>query len=136
MTDYTLGEVIDERIRYLIERIPACHEISVSKVYEGKYVDVSFQNQQNILNYVPTNVSANVGDTGVLVFLDGDINQPFCILAGKGADLSDYYTKEEIDEMIKDIDLKDYVKKRDVQFKVSLEDNGTAIFMLDVGDGF
>ena len=50
----------------------------------------------------------------------------------------DEYTREEIDEMISggSVDLKQYVKKADVDLKFSLEDNGTIIFGIDVGDGF
>lgn len=53
---------------------------------------------------------------------------------------TDVYTKGEVDEKINNIphggDLEGYVKKSDVDIEVSLEDNGTIAFKLDLGDGF
>ena len=52
-------------------------------------------------------------------------------------DRSQSYSKEEIDEIIGgSVDLSKYVKKEDVDLKFSLEDNGTIIIGIDVGDGF
>lgn len=52
-------------------------------------------------------------------------------------DVSQVYSKEEIDNLIGgSADLSKYVKKEDVDLKFSLEDNGTIILGLDVGDGF
>lgn len=49
-----------------------------------------------------------------------------------------YYDKSEIDVLIGSSggsgDLSEYVKKSDVSFTVSLEDNGTIVFNLGIGE--
>lgn len=136
MSDKTFGGLIDDRIDYLIQQMPTNQEVLILKSYdEGYFVDIQIKDSQTIIKYVPSNVPGKTGDNGVLVFLNGDINKPFCILGG--ADLSNYYTKSEVDDLITgDKDLEDYVKKADVRLKFDLEDNGTMIIGIDVGDGF
>lgn len=134
MSDPTLGELIDSRVDYLLDQLPANQEVIVTGVYDDNYVNVRTKNDNEIVTYIPVNTPGRVGDEGVLIFLNGDINQPFCLI---GADLSNYYTKKEVDDLITgDKDLEDYVKKSDVRLKFDLEDNGTIIIGIDIGDGF
>ena len=76
----------------------------VTKSYDGNYVDVVFDNGGN-LNYVPSNVRGSVGDVGVIVYLNGNINNPFVILSGKGGDSpvsEEYVKKNEVDIVLMD----------------------------------
>lgn len=106
--------------------------VSIVRGYEKEICDIHVNDE--VLKNIQCSSLANAGDNALLVYLNGDPNQPFVLLF---TDLSKYYTKDEIDEMIGgEIDLKRYVKKEDVKLQFSLEDNGTIIFGIDVGDGF
>ena len=78
--DETLGGLIDHRISYLIDQLPANQEVTVTGVYDGNFVDVQPGNRDEILTYIPTNTPGKIGDEGVLIFLNGDINNPFVML--------------------------------------------------------
>ena len=73
----TIGGLIDHRINYLIDQLPVNRICKVLNVYDNGYVDIQTDNGE-ILEYIPSN-KAN-GDNGVLIFLNGDINAPYCII--------------------------------------------------------
>lgn len=75
---------------------------TITKIYDENYVDVLFENGES-LKFIPCNIKGEVNDTGIVVFLNGDVNSPFVILAGKdggGGDLSNYYTKSQINTIL------------------------------------
>ena len=92
---------------------------SILKDYGNSYVDVKLTNNGSILKYVKCIGNRKIGRTGIVLFLDGDDNSPVFITSGADGGT---------------VDLSDYVKKEDVSFTVSLEDNGTMIFNLGVGE--
>ena len=81
MAEKTLAEEIITMIKTEANNNPAPVTCTVTKSYSDAHVDINVND--GILNYIPSNITGNVGDTGIVVFIDGDINNPFVILSSQ-----------------------------------------------------
>lgn len=110
-----------------------CEVVTINKVYPNNTCDIN--TSKGVLRNVRCSGSVDNNKQGLLMFEDGKQDKPFVLLFN---DLKDYYTKEEVDDLISGgtIDLKKYVKKEDVNLKFNLESNGYITIGIDVGDGF
>lgn len=120
MAERTLADEISAIARYEVNQIPVNKLGRITKNYPNSdFVDIELLNG-DILNYVQCIGSADVDKIALVVFTDGKNENPFVI------------TSSETGE----IDLRDYVKKADVQLKFDLEDDGTMRIGINVGGGF
>lgn len=121
MTDKTLGDEIVILVDDRISRLPVTRIGVINKIYKENFIDINLNNE--ILTYVKCFGNPKFGDNCIILFMNNDFNNPIAICEdiGGGGDTPE---------------LKDYVKKEDVDLKFSLEDNGQVIIGLDIGDGF
>ena len=107
MVEKSLGELIDTRINYLINQQPVNLEGIIVKVYTDSFVDV--QTEKGLVSYIKCIGTANNGNTGIIVFIDGDLNKQIFICKsddGGSGDLSEYVRKTDLIDKTKfDIDL-------------------------------
>lgn len=131
----TIADEILVIVKNEIKQIPTPIPAKITKIYDDiDYADILLDTSNEILKYVRVIGDNHIGVFGVCIFINGDYTTPLFVA---DADLSNYYTKSEVDDLITgDKDLDDYVKKADVRLKFDLEDNGTVILGIDVGDGF
>lgn len=74
-------------------------EVKITKVYTDGFIDVTFTNGEFF--HIKCNGSAKVGDAGVVIFIDNDTNNPFCLIGGSGSgDLSNYVTKQLLNNIL------------------------------------
>ena len=108
----SLAEEIEILIDSKISNIPFTLYCKIIKVYSDNYVDV--ETDLGGFSYIKNiGENASVGDDGLIIFIDGNSNKPVCI--GGKVNLSNYYTKKQIDDIISGgADLGDYVKKVDL----------------------
>lgn len=118
MVERTLGDEIVILVEDCISKLPANIQGTVKKIYSNGFVDITTNDGE--FQYIECIGSANINSKGIITFVNNDNASPvfICESTGGGGDLSEY------------------VKKSDVKLKIDLEDNGTIVFGLDIGDGF
>lgn len=101
MTEKTLADEIITIVKSVSNNNPPPETVTITKTYEDNYVDIQFEDG-GTLNYVPSNAKGSKNDIGVCVYLNGNIGNPFIILAGKGGDtpVGDYVTEEELNMIL------------------------------------
>lgn len=105
----TLAEEIITIIQSEANNNPAPVTGIVKKVIDEDHIDINLNG--DVLKYVPCNKGCTVGDAGIVVFLDGELSNPYFF-----SNLGGFYTRDEIDEIVEeiisgDIDLTKYVSK-------------------------
>ena len=89
----TLAEEIITIIQSEANNNPAPLSAIVKKVIDENHIDINLNG--DVLKYVPCNKGCTVGDAGILVFLDGELSNPYFF-----SNLGGFYTRDEIDELI------------------------------------
>lgn len=100
MVERTLADEITLIVDSRIAELPSNLECIISKVYENGFVDVNTEN--GVIEYVDCIGSAELNKKGLVLFLDTNFENAivFCESSGGGGDLSNYYTKIEINTML------------------------------------
>ena len=116
-----IGEQIETIVQSMTGNNNPPQVVTIRKGYDNNTADII--TKDGVLKNVRCSGKAEAGDNALLTYDNGDMQTPFVLLftgdgGGGGGDLTRY------------------VKKEDVDLKFSLEDNGTIIVGLDVGDGF
>lgn len=73
----TISGEIDIQISHLIQQIPSPTLCTITKIYSDDHVDV--ETSIGIMKYVPLIGYTKTGATGILIFIDNDLNNPYCI---------------------------------------------------------
>lgn len=113
MSNRTLADEIITIIEANANNNPAPVLATVTKVYTDNCIDARLSN--SVYKYIRT-IGEPVLDTNVvIVFTDEEVPVAVC----GNVDLSDYYTREEVDDIIEEIgsgeiDLSGYVKTEDL----------------------
>lgn len=96
----SLLEQIEAVVNDMTDNNTPSQLITVIKGYDEKVCDIETSN--GVLRNIPCSVLAEKGDEGLLVYPDGDGGKPFVLLfaSGGGGDLSNYYTKSEINAIL------------------------------------
>lgn len=110
MAEESIGGLIDSRIDFLIDQIPVNYIVVAKKNYVDNHVDVEIVSISSLLKYVPCNSPPKVGDEGILIFLEGNLNKPYCIfgdtnqkiLFPKKCEISNVYNNGLIDIRVDD----------------------------------
>nr|WP_294999887.1 hypothetical protein [uncultured Methanobrevibacter sp.] len=118
-----LSDVIQNQIDNTIRQLPVNQQCRIIKTYEDNFADIQITDTNDVLKYVEVIGENKTGVNGLLVFVNGELNNPVVITGGVIGEGGD-------------VDLKEYVKKKDVDLLFDLEDNGTITIGIDVGDGF
>ena len=84
MPEKTLGETIDDRTQYLINQLPVIEQCTVIKNYPNDPYHIDIQTENGILTYVPCLISNAIGHTGIVLYLNNNINQPIAIIEHRG----------------------------------------------------
>lgn len=119
--------------------------ITIRKAYTNNTADITTKG--GVLKNVRCSGKAEQGTAALLVYENGDMQSPFILLFHdiekqdvlvSGTNIKTINSESLLGSGNIDIggggDLSAYVKKEDVTFTVSLEDNGTMIFNLGIGD--
>ncbi|WP_407415830.1 hypothetical protein [Methanobrevibacter sp.] len=75
--DKTISDEIDIQIQHQIQQIPQPILCIIRKVYSDNHVDV--ETDMGVLNYIELMGYTKEGAKGILLFLDGSIDNPLCI---------------------------------------------------------
>lgn len=118
-----LSDVIQNQIDNTIRQLPVNQQCTIIKTYENNFADIQITDTNDVLKYVEVIGENETGVNGLLVFVNGELNNPVVITGGVSGEGGD-------------VDLKKYVKKKDVDLKFNLESNGYITIGLDVGDGY
>lgn len=78
MSENELIDQIDIRIKSLANNNPAPTRCIITQIYDDGRVDITINDET--LSYVEKIGTATVGETGIVLFLDGDFNNPFVIV--------------------------------------------------------
>ena len=133
MAERTLSSEIQTQIDHTLQQLPASQQGTIKKIYnDPTFVDI--QLDMGIVNYVKCIGTAEVGAEAVLFFLNNSHNEYIVITQ---TSIDENMLERIIEDLIgDDVDLKDYVKKKDVDLKFDLERNGYITIGINVGDGF
>ena len=97
----SLLEQIEAVVNDMTDNNTPSQLIKVIKGYDEKVCDIETSN--GVLRNIPCSVLAEKGDEGLLVYPDGDDGKPFVMIFtanGGGGDLSNYYTKTEVNNIV------------------------------------
>ena len=133
MAERTLSSEIQTQIDHTLQQLPASQQGTIKKIYnDPTFVDI--QLDMASVNYVKCIGTAEVGAEAVLFFLNNSHNEYIVITQ---TSIDENMLERIIEDLIgDDVDLKDYVKKKDVDLKFDLERNGYITIGINVGDGF
>ena len=84
MPEKTLGETIDDRTQYLINQLPVIETCTVIKNYTDDPYHIDIETPNGILTYVPCLNDNTIGHTGIVLYLNNNINQPIAIIEPRG----------------------------------------------------
>lgn len=84
MPEKTLGETIDDRTQYLINQLPVIEQCTVIKNYPDDPYHIDIETPNGILTYVPCLNDNTIGHTGIVLYLNNNINQPIAIIDNRG----------------------------------------------------
>ena len=123
MVERTLVDEIISIIHSEANNNPLPVKCTIHETYSNGLVDVLLENG-TILTYLPVIGSPQVGDTGVLLYLDDEKNNQIIITNGGGeVDLSNYIQKSSITGLVKNdgsIDSNDYVTSQELHENIPI----------------
>lgn len=96
-----LSDVIQNQIDNTIRQLPVNQQCRIIKTYEDNFADIQITDTNDVLKYVEVIGENKTGVNGLLVFVNGELNNPVVITGGVIGEGGD-------------IDLKDYIKKSDL----------------------
>ena len=80
MAERTINEEIELIVKDVANNNPAPITCTVIKNYQNDLFHVDIETDIGILNYVPCLFNNTVGHKGIIVFIDGDLNNPLAII--------------------------------------------------------
>lgn len=84
MTEKTLAQTITDIANHTVNQLPVIEQCTVIKNYPNDPYHIDIQTENGILTYVPCLNDNTIGHTGILLYLNNNLNQPIAIIEHRG----------------------------------------------------
>ena len=84
MTEKTLAQTIEDITKYHINQQPVIEQCTVIRNYPNDPYHIDIQTENGILTYVPCLNDNTIGHTGIVLYLNNNLNQPIAIIDNRG----------------------------------------------------
>ena len=84
MPEKTLAQTIEDITKYHINQQPTIETCTVIKNYPDDPYHIDIETDNGILTYVPCLISNAIGHTGIVLYLNNNLNQPIAIIEHRG----------------------------------------------------